>query len=251
MNTDSEERLMIAELERIIRAEEAKPEAERDLTLIDDCIKEIAEIKGVKAEFSEEEVAEITDKLIQTAEKTKERKRFVRLVAGIAAMFVIVTGVTACAVNPALINWFKMIVRMPFGAFVEQDKVTYTHQGSSEEFASIEELLRVKELNVYYPSILPDGIKINGIEVVDENGISIISFMFTTTNFRFTIQIECPDFVWDQEIVSEIEANGIHCNIYYRHGYYVAYTKIDNNTYMIQSQNINDIILVVGGLRKV
>ena len=69
MNTGSEERIMIAELERIIQAEEAKPEAERDQNLIDDCVKEIAEIKGVKAEFSEEEVAQITDSLIRTAEK--------------------------------------------------------------------------------------------------------------------------------------------------------------------------------------
>ena len=141
MNTDSEDRIMIAELERIIRAEEAKPEAERDLALIDDCIKEIAEIKGVKAEFSEEEVAEITDKLIQTAEKTKKRKRFVRLVAGIAAMFVIVTGVTACTVNPALINWFKMIVRMPFGAIIEQNTLTYINQGLSKQYNNIHDLI--------------------------------------------------------------------------------------------------------------
>lgn len=250
MNTDSENRIMIAELERIIHTEEAKPEAERDQNLIDDCVKEIAKIQGVKAEYSEEEVAQITDSLIQTAEKTKKRKRFTRLVAGIAAMFVIVTGVTACAVNPALINWFKMIVRMPFGAFVEQDKVTYIHQGSSEEFASIEELLSVKELNVYYPAILPDGIIINGIETVDENGIQIICFMFTNSEFRYTIQMDSLNYNSDQSVVSEIDANGFHFSVCYTQDYYIAYSEIEGNTYIIQVKEFNDIISIAGSLQK-
>ena len=65
MITDSEDRSMIAELEQIIQAEEAKPVAERDVDLIDDCIREIAELKGVRADFSNEEVAKITDKLVR------------------------------------------------------------------------------------------------------------------------------------------------------------------------------------------
>ena len=250
MNTDSEDRIMIAELERIIQAEEAKPEAERDLALIDDCIKEIAEIKGVKAEFSEEEVAQITDKLIQTAEKTKKRKRFVRLVAGIAAMFVIVTGVTACAVNPALVNWFKMIVRMPFGTSVEQEIVTYIHQGLSEEYNCVEDLIDSNHLDICYPSILPNDLKLEYIEVLEENEMQIISFIFSATEFRFTIQKNSPNYEREQVVVSEIEANGYHFDVYSKFNSYIAYSTIDKNTYMIQSPNINDIILVVGGLQK-
>lgn len=250
MNTDSEDRVMIAELERIIRAEEAKPEAERDLALIDDCIKEIAEIKGIKAEFSEEEVAEITDKLIQTAEKTKKRKRFVRLVAGIAAMFVIVTGVTACAVNPALINWFKMIVRMPFGALVEQDTITYIHQGISEEFISLEELLTMNDLDIYYPAVLPETVKLKHIEVFDENGIQIISFKFTSDYFHYTVQVNNQQIYGEQEVVYEIETDEFHFDVYSDQECYLAYSEVDGNTYIIQSKNIEQLILVAGGLRK-
>jgi len=251
VNTDSEDRVMIAELERIIRAEEAKPEAERDHALIDDCIKEIAEIKCVKAEFSEEEVAQITDKLIQTAEKTKKRKRFVRLVAGIAAMFVIVTGVTACAVNPALVNWFKMIVRMPFGTSVEQETLTYIHQGTSKEFESIEELLKNNTLDVYYPSILPNKTKLLGIEVFIENNSQILSFMFTSTEFRYSVQMNSPSLKWEQSVTHEVDANGLHFDIYSKLGDYIAYSEIEGNTYIIQSKTIDEIILIIGGLRKV
>ena len=251
MNTDSEDRVMIAELERIIRAEEAKPEAERDLSLIDDCIKEIAEIKGVKAEFSEEEVAKITDKLIQTAEKTKKRKRFVRLVAGIAAMFVIVTGVTACAVNPALVNWFKMIVRMPFGSIIEQNKITYIYQGTSLEYNNIEDALSSNKLDVFYPNILPGNTTIKHIEILDENDFKVISFKFNNSDFHYTIQLDNENTKWEQTVVSEIEANGLHFDVYFMSEYYIAVSEIGGNTYIVQSKNTSDLILVISGLRKV
>jgi len=251
VNTDSEERLMIAELERIIRAEEAKPEAERDHALIDDCIKEIAEIKGVKAEFSEEEVAQITDKLIQTAEKTKKRKRFVRLVAGIAAMFVIVTGVTACAVNPALINWVLNIVHMPFGSTVEQETVTYVFQGSSENYNSVQELLASNDYCIYYPEVYPASEKLDHIEIIDDNGIQILSFKFSSNRFHYTVQFNCLDFEWDQEVESEYEIDGLHFYVYYMNEHYVAYSEIEGNSYIIEAPQESDLILVIGSLRKV
>ena len=251
MNTDSEDRVMIAELERIIRAEEAKPEAERDHALIDDCINEIAEIKGVKAEFSEEEVAQITDKLIQTAEKTKKRKRFVRLVAGIAAMFVIVTGVTACAVNPALINWFKMIVRMPFGASVEQNTITYIYQGSTENYNSINDLLISNNYNIYYPTVFPQQVQLKDIEVFTENNTKILSFKFTSSDFHYTIQFSNYDYDWKDETNIIIESNNMNFRIFSESDHFIAHSIIEDNTYIIQAQTIDDLILVIGSLRKV
>lgn len=250
MNTDSEDRVMIAELERIIRAEEAKPEAERDRNLIDDCIKEIAEIKGVKAEFSEEEVAQITDKLIQTAEKTKKRKRFVRLVAGIAAMFVIVTGVTACAVNPALVNWVLNIVHMPLGAAIEQGTITYQNQGSSIEYKSIEELLTSNNLDVYYPVILPEQCKMTGVEILYENKTMILCFDFSSPDLHFTIQYNNQEYEGNQDIITEIDVNNLHFDVYSKQGSYIAYSSIENNMYIIQSKDIQEIIMIVGGLKK-
>ncbi len=250
MNTDSEDRVMIAELERIIQAEEAKPKAERDQNLIDDCVKEIAEIKGVKAEFSEEEVAQITDSLIRTAEKAKTRKRFTRLVAGIAAAIVLVTGVTACAVNPALINWIVRIVRLPFSTVFEQNTVTYYYQGLSEKYNSVEVLLKSKELDVYYPALLPDGTSLQYVETLDDNNTKVICFKFDSEHFRYTIQLDTKSQEWNQEIISVIETDDLHFDIYKKGESYISYSYINGNGYIIQSDNLNDLILVIGGLRK-
>ena len=250
MITDSEDRSMITELEQIIQTEEAKPEAERDENLIDDCIHEIAELKGVKAEYSDEEIDKIMDRLVKATEQKKKRKRFIRLAAGIAAAFVIVSGVTACAINPALINWIERIVRMPFGSTVVQDKITYSYQGLSEDYGSIEELLRSNNLDVYYPSILPNGIIIKYVEIVETDGTKFIGFRFNTDDLHYTIQIQYPDSAWGNEVVSEIEANGYHFNVYSVGENYVSHSEIDGNAYIIQSKNMNDIIMIIGGLRK-
>ena len=67
----TEDEAMLAELQRIIRAEESKPEEERDDGLIDDCIKEIVEIKGVKAEFSKEEIDDLLRTALISVNRTK------------------------------------------------------------------------------------------------------------------------------------------------------------------------------------
>lgn len=72
---DFEDQIMITVLEHIIRAEEAKPEGKQDTDLIDGCILEIAELKGVKSEFSYEEITEIITKLIDTVNGTASEER--------------------------------------------------------------------------------------------------------------------------------------------------------------------------------
>ena len=250
MTTDSEDRSMIAELEQIIQAEEAKPEAERDVDLIDDCIREIAELKGVKAEYTDEEINRITDNLVKAMEREKKRKRFIRLAAGIAAAFVIVTGVTACAVNPALINWIVKIVRMPFGSDIDHSDLTYTVQGTTTRYYNIEDLLQQNNLKVYYPTILPEGIRIIDVEIVENNSSKIIVFTFSDPNYQYTIQLDRHDFM-KQEIIAHIEANSLIFNVYQKGGYLLSVCEIEGNLYTIQSKEMKDAILVVGGIKKI
>ena len=249
MITDSEDRSMIPELEQIIQTEEAKPEAERDADLIDDCIHEIAELKGVKAEYSDEEIDMITDKLVKE-EKSRNRKRFIRLAAGIAAAFVIVSGVTACAINPAFINWLAKVVRMPFGSTIEDEFVTYYYEGLSEKYNSVEELLKANDLDVYYPTILPNQIKLTDIEILNENNAETLSFTFTSTDFRYTIQRQYINPKVGGEVVAEIEVDGLHFLVYPESDGYISYAVDSKDTYIIQSNSIDDLILFIGGLRK-
>jgi uncharacterized protein YejL (UPF0352 family) len=245
---------MIAELEQIIQAEEAKPVAERDVDLIDDCIHEIAELKGVRSEYSDKEIDRITDKLVKAAEKEKKRKRFIRLAAGIAAAFVIVTGVTACAVNPALINWLAKVVRIPFGDTINSEAITYTNQGITQEYWNIKDFLKAEELDIYYPSILPDNVHLVSIDRFMNSGQNYYVFLYSSPNMCFTVETVLSEHELSGELVTEIECNDLHFDVYkafYQDGdIHFAICELDDIRYILQCDNIQDIILIVGGLRK-
>jgi len=248
--TDSEDRSMIAELEQIIQTEEAKPEAERDADLIDDCIREIAELKGVRAEYSDEEIDRISDNLVKATEREKKRKRFIRLAAGIAAAFVIVSGVTACAVNPALINWLAKVVRMPFGDTISSDTITYTNQGITHEYRDIKEFLKAEKLDIYYPSILPDNEHLVSINHFLNNEQDFYVFLFSVPTLCFTVEAVLSEREFFGELVTEIECDNLHFDVYLEKNIYFAVCDYLETRYILQYDNLQDIILIVGGIRK-
>jgi hypothetical protein len=241
---------MIAELEQIIQAEEAKPVAERDVDLIDDCIREIAELKSVRAEYTDEEIDKIMDRLVKATEQKKKRKRFIRLAAGIAAVFVIVSGVTACTVNPELINWLAKVVRMPFGNTIYSDTITYTNQGTTKEYKNIEEFLKAEELVVYFPSSLPQGVRLNSIDLFMNGGSIFYAFSFSDPAFHYTIEINYSEDVRHGELISEIDAGNLHFNVYKAKSSLVGICETDEIRYMIEHNEIESIIAIIGNLRK-
>jgi hypothetical protein len=245
---------MITELEQIIQTEEAKPEAERDVDLIDDCIREIAKLKGVRAEYSDEEIDRITDNLVKATEREKKQKRFIRLAAGVAAAFVIISGVTACAINPALINWFAKEVRMPFGDTISSDTITYTNQGITQEYNNIKAFLESEELDVYYPSILPDNTHLISIDHVQNKSQDYYLFFYSTPRLYYTIEAKTAEREFCEELVAEIDQNNLHFDIYkdiYENAeIYFGICEIDELRYVIQCDNMHDLIILVGGLKK-
>ena len=248
MITDSEDRSMIAELEQIIQAEEDKPVAERDADLIDECIREIAELKGVRSDFSDEEIGKITDKLVRE-EKSRNRKRFIRLAAGIAAAFVIVSGVTACAINPALKNWILQIVSLPNGSTVNEGKITYINQGITKEYSNITEIITSEDLGIYYPSILPDEIRICYVEhFVSE--YNIFSFVFSDNSLHYTVEFEYES-KREGEILYELNAGELHFDVYIDGEQYIDISESDNARYIIEYDDIDSIISIIGGLKNI
>ena len=252
MNMDrmTEDEIMIAELERIIRAEEAKPDGERDAQLIDDCIKEMAEIKGVRAEYSQEEVAEITEKLIRDTEKEKaKRKKLVRRVAGIAAAVVLSIGTISCAVKPLIVNWIASIVRMPLNTHIIENEKTITNRNFATKYMNIEDLLRNENIEVYYPTVLPDDVFITSIRILEED--NEIWFFFNDSDMEYMIQplnslnsIEYPY----NEIIS---VNGIDFYIYYSNEVYIAKGYDKTRLYIIKTSSYLDLTTIIENVKKV
>jgi hypothetical protein len=243
---------MIAELEQIIQTEEAKPEAERDVGLIDDCIHEIAELKGVRADYSDEEVKEITDKLIKKIDREKRKKRLIRYIAGIAAVFVLVGGVSACAINPALVNWFIKIAHMPLGTSLKAYTVTYTNQGREKQYQNIRDLIEIEGINIYYPSALPDDVYIQRIDAYEQDDCLCYVYKFTNADIHFTVEMQSTAPMSIQKPLCEINTNELHFFVISDSGTdsYISVAEHANTKYILQASNLDDIILIIGGLKR-
>ena len=256
MNMDrmTEDEIMIAELERIIRAEKAKPDGERDAQLIDDCIKEMAEIKGVRAEYSQEEVAEITEKLIRDTEREKaKRKKLVRRVAGIAAAFAVVIGASACAFNPALINWIVTVFKMNNGSVVSNKVITYINQGKESTYDNLESLISSEMPDVLFPRALPENIDILEINSIYINGNRVIHFVFNDTDLSFTIQYNDAINIdeYNNEIMKINLGDTIVFSVYPKSNYFIAYSSENSPRYCVESRDIESIKTIINGLERI
>ena len=90
----------LRKLTLILKTEQEKPDGARDEALIDDCIRQIAEIKGVRSSFSPEEVRErIADAQNTVRRKKTASARFLRWVIPAAVVVSLLTAVVSASIS--------------------------------------------------------------------------------------------------------------------------------------------------------
>ena len=160
LNSPGDEENVIRELRLLICIEENKPIAERDEALISECIREIANLKGVRSSHSQEEVDAIIAGL-KKRDKAKKAapRRVLRWLIPIAAIFILATAVTAVSVNPLrfseITKWFFSTLQIK--TKYNEENVDLIITNDTTEYKSLDELAEAVE----YPLLLPYDIEEN------------------------------------------------------------------------------------------
>ncbi len=194
-----EDMAVIAQLHAQIDHELQKPIDQQDEQLIHNGIRRIAEIKGVRASFTPEEIdARMTAVLARAeAESKGSKRRPVRTkTALLAACLVVVLIIGACsvyAVSPTLRAWFEQLKSHSERSVVEDTGITYTYAGETKLFGDMEAFLRAENLDLVYPVGLPDAIEIDSILGFDLEGVRCYDIRFNTTDIAILIQIGNAD----------------------------------------------------------
>ena len=181
----TETEIMFGALNRIVREEMKKRPSKRDNKLIDECIVEMAKLKNVRAGYTEEEIVAIVEQLEAKAAKKTERvpvrRKSVRRVAAVvcAACLIMVGSVATCAWNPleAVKEGVYCITDTPSGTYEKIENITYTNHGKQTNYDDISELISNEELEVYYPSVLPENVHITRVEILLIDGRECIIFI--------------------------------------------------------------------------
>lgn len=163
---------IIEKLRAIIDLEESKPLAERDVDLITECVDYLMELEqGV--ELTQEELEEEKQKIYaynKNLNKPAKRLKFKGLL--VAACFVILMllanfAAMACGIDTISIlkEWGHRIVEMFEGEKAEYKGITIINEGESISYSSNEEFVNKENLNILYPTKLPENIQIIQIAV--------------------------------------------------------------------------------------
>jgi len=251
----TETEIMLGALDRVIREEMKKRPSKRDNKLIDECIVEMAKLKNVRTGYTEEEIDAIVEQIEAKAAKKTERvpvrRKSVRRMAAVvcAACLIMGCGVAAVAWNPfdCVKDWISEIMDKPSGTVREQEGVTYINHADSTYYESIETLLEQEGINICYPTVLPNQVRITELEQMVVQGQELISIYFNDSTLDYTVQFNTPLYLnnTDYEIV---EKNGVVFYISYLNNRYTARWYIDSNLYLIECADYQNILLIINNL---
>ena len=232
---------------------------EGDLELIDKCSELLDEIDPVP--MSSEEFMNI----IRRNEKERitiiedgasynrvPQKRFVlKRIAIVAAAVVILIASTVSVAAAFGVNIFEYInemVSQPEGTQIDIDGFTFYHNGDVKKYSSIEQLIDDEGLDIMYPTKLPEGIIIKGIEKnVGINGKENIEIYTNDTNTNIQIKLTSNQIITNR--TETIEINGI--KYYIQKGDLVsASCYLNNNTYYISAKTLDDVLLIIENMKE-
>lgn len=250
-DSGSETELMICELNSIIAKELKKAKSEQDEQLISECIEEIADLKKIKGSYSKEEIdrnfdllqAEIRSK-INIASRIPMRR--ILAVASIICL-VIVSSIAVYAVSPSFREWILAVVDMAPGHSIDKDGITYINNGTPILYGTIEELLEIEQLDIYYPSKLPDGISLKEISLLDLNGSQYLIFDFNDLSLHYSIRLDNIDNQGHDDF-STIEVNELIFYVDHSSDIYTARGVFDQYSYVIQSPEYSNIEFIINHL---
>lgn len=204
-NSDNQEFIKKLELLRDLEAE--KPVEKMDVSLVMACVELILELRGETVNFTPEEVEEKVRKIpfveettsLNTPPKsvkgrsTKVKSRKILLIAAIISILIAIFAVTSIAFDwnifDELKNRFGTVFNVPVNQEVEMGEFTVISNGKSVFYDDIEMALKKENLNIMYPTQLPDNVTLNRISFYVENKKEIISFTFNDKNLIYSVTL--------------------------------------------------------------
>lgn len=155
---------------------------------------------------------------------------------------------TASAFGFNVFEYFREVIGLSAGEKVDKGTVTLINRGEAKEYDSIEELLEAENINILYPSVLPEGIAVKSIRIL-ENGdgkqIILLTNNPQTTVSIYTNKASTGDSFGDCEVYL---SNDI--TFYVNRELNSAYFIFENDYYSIQAETYENIIFIIDSLKR-
>ena len=172
------------------------------------------------------------------------------LVAAIIVLLISAATITASAFGFNVFDYFKQVINLPVGGRVDQGDITFINSGKMKTYSSIDELLIEEEIDILYPSVLPNGAVIKQVNI-SKNANHGEAIQFITNDLSTIVSVDTN--IEDFEVTGYVESVDIEERVYYLfsdNGFY-AICNYDNCYYYIGSDSYENLILIIENMREV
>lgn len=269
-NVNDKNRKLIKALELIGDYELMKPIDKIDGDLIDATVDWSLRLQNKDITLSTEEIEKMvsmipfkdTDELDETnGEALNQRKVLkknkVLFIAAVITILVTLLTIVSVAfewnIFEELKNRFGTVANTPVNEEIVVDGITVVMNGEYRKYASVEETLKSENIDVLYPSYLPDGVVLEKVSLYQESNINKLSFVFNEENLMTEIILDNDkSFLIDENAVEIEKISDLNCYVCEKPmencvQYYFEY---NDNWYMINYNNKQDVIKIIENLKE-
>lgn len=184
----------------------------------------------------------------------KRKRRSLRRLVMVAAAISLVLA--ASAVIPTAFGHSNRshlyeFIEQGEGAIAHEGSETFYYKGRGKEYGSIEELIRAENLNIMYPSAMPEGVDITQICFFDNSIVGEKDIEILTSNKKITVVIstDVPEHSQDYGDHEIIYNGDMKFCVFYEHGYF-AYCYYNGNTYGLHADSYENIVFIINSFKE-
>lgn len=183
--------------------------------------------------------------------KPKKWRRSVILIATILLLLMGGFSIVAIAQGGYSEAWHYIVSKLKPGESVEVDGITIVKPYGTEKFDSIEEYIEKENLNILYPSYLPEGIHIKQITEIEEgDGKICLFFQFSSYDLNFRI---CNYQATQAEsMISPLEYQTEYTKFYIQKmsdGTYISVGYLNEYEYYVSTKNYEELIRILNHMK--
>ena len=268
-NLDNQD--FIKKLELLCDLEVEKPVEEMDVSLVMACVELILELRGETVNFTPEEVEEKVRKIpfveetttLNTPPKsvkgrsTKVKSRKILLIAAIISILIAIFAVSSIAFDwdifDELKNRFGTVFNVPVNQEIDANGITVVIRGEFVTYDTIEDALKSENINILYPSKLPENTSLIELNLYKKNQSDKIMFVFNDEKFVYSVVLneEFPEYVYS-DATEIILINNLKCYLIEMSdlGVVQIYFKYSNNLYMLSYTDKQELIEIINNLKE-
>ena len=225
-----------------------------DVSLLLECAKILdnANQGEEAAQKSQAFLKSVLDKMCAEEPPKKRKRRPLKTIAIIAAaVLLLVFGITALAdtMGYNILNYLGIIVSMKSDDKVDVDGITLEYLDKEKTYASIEDLIHGENLEIMYPTVLPEGVSIQSVEIynLDSGGKRID---FNTGSPNTVIIVDTMVSEHNEYTKLEKYTAGNHNFYLFKEELYYAICYEDGTYYSIGASSKENLILIINNMKE-